>query len=826
MLRASFSAAAALTALLLAAPVRAQTGGEVAGRVTEAGTSLPVAGATVLVVGTNYGTAAGADGTYRLRIAEGRYALSFRAVGYAPRTDSVTVRRRQVLTLNVTLAAVDVEVSGQEVIGDREEAVGVTAVDPRTAENIPNPLNDVMAAPKVFLGVTSNDETSNAYSVRGGGYNENLYFLDGFEVYRPFRTTQGEQEGLGLINGDLASAITLYAGGFPARYGGKLASALDITYGRPTGPLTGSAYTSTLDAGAVLRAGALNDRLGVAVAARTARASSFFGSKELKGVYEPDFRDAQGVVDLDLADGHAVRAIGLLARHRFRLEPSQRRTTFGVFPDNIQTVAEDYTGERTSGYDVRFAALRLSDRLAPWLRVEHEASFFETDEVERDSVLGGVILSGVIDVNEDPLDPANQIEQGSAQQFDFADNQIRVATLTGGGSYRLALGRLPGGPHAVEAGWQLRRLQFRDRLFEVYTLAGQDAATGEPLAFTADSLNDAVDVTTGQASLWLEDAAELMGGRLVVAAGVRADHFAFNDEWTVSPRLSARYRLSEQTTFSGALGTYYQAPTYRELRGEPLPGANRLPALNTGLRSQRADLLTFGAEHFFTSVRFGLRGEAWYKRLSDLISYEVENVRVLYSGVNDSEGYAYGLDVQLRGEFVPGLESWVNYGFLQTREGFLPAFVDGTRNDGSIPRPTDRRHNFAMFVQDHVPGDDSWTLHMRALFGTGTPFTPPALDLERIEEGVVFERGPRASLRYPEYFRFDMGASKTARLGTVGGRALALRATAEVLNVFDMKNTISYSWVTRTRPGVGRFFEGVPTRLTPRTVNVRLRLDF
>ena len=266
------------------------------------------------------------------------------------------------------------------------------------------------------------------------------------------------------------------------------------------------------------------------------------------------------------------------------------------------------------------------------------------------------------------------------------------------------------------------------------------------------------------------------------------------------------------------------------LRGEPDADTTALPELNRDLRSQQATLGVLGVDHIFRGTRFALRGEAWYKQLSDLISYEVEGTRVLYSGENDSEGYAYGLDLQFRGEFVPGLESWLNYGFLVTRERFFAPenptpeeqIAFERRGGGSyIPRPTDRRHNFALFVQDHIPGDDTWTLHLRALFGTGTPFTPPSPD-NVLDGATIFSPGPRNALRYPEYFRFDMGATKSASLGNVGGRDVRLGLTAEVLNVFDQSNTIAYSFIDS---GQG-FFEGVPTRLTPRTVNVRLRLDF
>ena len=808
----------ALVALAVT-PVFAQVSiwGDVTGRITQSENGEPVPNATVLVEGTNYGTAADADGRFRLRISSGRYVLLVRSVGFETRTDSVVVRPQQETIFNVQLATATIEIGTAVVEGEGvQNDAGVFGLDLDDVRAMPMPFADALRGVKLLPGVTSNNETSNAYSVRGGGYSENLFFVDGFEIYRPLRTRQGEQEGLGLVNADLAERMTLYAGGFPSRYGGKLSSVLDVAYARPEGSPSGSLYGSTLDGGMSLQGSLMDGRLGIAAAARTARPRRFFATQELKGTYDPDFRDVQGLINYRIADGHELRGIGMLARHRFRLEPSQRRTTFGVFPNQIRTVAFQFSGVEEDGYDIRFGGLRLSNRLSPALRVEHDISYFDTEEFEVYDVAGAVTFYRR-ELNEDPDDPLNLIETGQADQRDVADNHIRVSTITGGGRYRLGLTR-----HAVEAGWKVRRFTFDDDLFEFTTFAGRDSL-GNSVTVTTDSLDDAARLNTWQSAFWLEDAIDVLpeAGKLVATLGVRADYFAFNDEWTLSPRLTARLRLNETTTLTGAAGLYYQAPTYRELRGEPAPDETIIGALNTNLMSQRAALFVLGAEHFFPNTRLSLRGEAWYKSLDNLISYDIDNVRVLYSGDNDSRGYAYGIDLQVRGELVPGLESWFNYGFLVAREEFLPGFVT-TFNDGTRARPTDRRHNFSLFVQDYVPGDDTWTLHMRTLFGTGLPYTPPALS-DTINEVEVFVPGQRTDGRYPAYFRFDMGATKRVVVGrSFSGRPMHLRLTGEVLNVFNMKNTIRFTWVAA---GNG-FWDGVPTRLTPRTINVRLRLDF
>lgn len=831
-------AALAVALVALAPAAAAQVWGEIAGRITIRGSGESLPGASVVVEGTSFGTAADAQGTYRFRIPEGTYPLRVSAVGFTTVRDTLVVRRGATTRFDAALAEAVIESAGVDVEAQAERAAGVSAIDPRTVRAMPLPVADVLRGVQTELGVTSNNELSNAYSVRGGSYEENQFFVDGFEVYRPLRVRQGEQEGLGLINGDLAERLTLFAGGFPVRYGGKLASVLDVTYARPQGVLVGTAYSSLLDAGAAVQGG-VGRNVGLAVAARSARPQRFFGSQELKGGYDPDFRDVQGLVDWAPSDRHSVRVLGLYARHRFRLSPRSRETTFGIYPNDVQTVAIDFSGAETDGYDVGFGGLRVASQFSDRLRAEHRVSVFTTREFEEYAVTSRSSLFRRPRRPDGPPTALDRILQGQTLQSDRADNRITQTVATAEGRYLLAAGA-----HSLDAGWQARHLAFTDVLDEASSIAGRDT-TGEAVTVPARALQAQADLGAVQGALWLEDAVAL-GPRLTLTPGLRADYFSYNDELTLSPRLAAVFRASRELTWLAGVGVYHQAPTYRELRGDPAPGDTSI-TLNPDIASQRALQAVLGVERFFPSRRFQFRGEVYAKRLTNLISYDVDNVRVVYSGENDSEGYAAGLDLQLRGELVPGLPSWINYGFLTTQERFFApdraAFADDAayeqalvrferRGGGDyVARPTDRRHNVTIFVQDYVPGDDTWTLHIRTLYGTGVPVTAPSAR-EDITAVSVFEPGPRSGVRLPSYFRFDMGATKRVRVGTSPtGAPLAVLATVEVLNVFDQTNTIAYSWQEEARLASGsgalqRTFTAVPTRLTPRTLNVRVRLDF
>jgi hypothetical protein len=769
-----------------------------------------------LILGTNYGTSADTRGEYSLRVPAGTWMVRFSHVGFAERVDSVRVGGNQTARLDITLRVSAVEMDNIVVEERRiEQGAGVVEIDPETIKDIPAPFQDGFRILKLMPGVATNNELSNEYSVRGGGLNENLVFIDGFEVFKPFRARQGEQEGLGLVNPDLAERIVFYTGGFPARFGGKLSSALDVEYQTSTpGRLTGSAYASLLDTGSSLSASTRDGTVNWALGFRKAMARRLFGTQELKGTYDPDYTDLQGRLAVRLGV-HSIDALGIWARHRFRLEPNTRRTYFGTF-ENLQSIWFTYSGEENDGYDTGFAGLRVGSQFTSSFSAQHGLSYFETAETEAYDVSGSAVLYIIENPFEaDPGSGEGLIPTGSAQQEDVADNAIDVRNWALSGRYTLTLGP------TVEAGWQYRRSTFDDRLDEKSVVVGR-SREGDLIRLVADSLSDSARLDASMIGVYGQSVLQGFQNRLSVTAGIRADYYTLNEETTLSPRISARYRLSPETSLLASWGVYHQAPTYRELRGSPNRSGSLSASINRDLRAQRSVEWIAGVELFRPRFRLSFKGEAYYKLLDNLISYEMQNVRISYSGENDSEGFVTGFDFQLRGEFVPGLESWVNYGFMVARERFLPEFRN-EYNEGWIARPTDQRHTISLYLQDYVPRDPTWRLHMRLLYGSGLPYTPPVPG-ERIGNVQTQDPGPRMSDRFPAYQRVDMGATKEVRLSprNSGNRAVRLFLTAEVLNVFDMTNTVAYTWVA----GSDGIWDRIPTRLTPRTVNVRARLEF
>jgi hypothetical protein len=568
-----------------------------------------------------------------------------------------------------------------------------------------------------------------------------------------------------------------------------------------------------LDASVYAKSSALDDKLSWTAGVRRAQPGRFFGTQDLKGDYDPRFTDVQLYTTYEVSERVSVEALGIHADHTFALQPTERETYFGMIslnpevPSDLNVLWSQLNGAREDGYTTSLGGVRIHTDASSRLQISHELSYFRTKETENFDIVGDAQIFAVNATNGEWTQ-----REGRNRNINFADNSVEVHTLTGGGRYQSLLDR-----HALESGWHVRGLRFDDRLNEEVRIENDQSPD-----IVVQDLQDRATLDEAQVGGYLQDAFDVLPerDRLIVTAGVRADYFSLNDETTVSPRLSARFQYNDRLTLSGSWGLYHQKPTYRELRGTPETGQSIEEAINRDLRSQRSMQAVLGGEYFFPERRLYLRAEGYYKDIDNIVSYTIDDIRVEYSGQNDADGSIYGADLQLRGEFVPGLESWFNYSYMVARETFRPAFQN-EYNQGALPRPTDQRHTFSAFVQDYVPGDKTWKLHLRMLYGSGLPYTPPA---PGPTVGSVQTRvpGPRMSARLPAYRRVDVGATKEIDVSDAGkGPPITLDLTIELLNMFDMDNTVTYTWQQ-----TGTDFTRIPKRLTPRTLNARARLAF
>jgi hypothetical protein len=807
-----------LSFFLFPTSANAQGWGTVVGHVIDASSQSPLVGATVLVANSNYGTVTNRDGAYNLRLPSGVFTLKVSFVGYESFSISVDMDQNQTKRIDARLRPAQGN-AGSVTVTSRPMEAGVQSITPDDIQNIPSPFKDGFRALKALAGVASNNELSNEYSVRGGGYNENLIFVNGFEVYKPFRTRQGEQEGLGLVNPDMTDRMTLYTGGFSARYGGKLSSALDVQYKHPRNqPVNGAAYFSMLDGGANVAMG--GKKFGWTLGVRKAKARSFFGSQELKGNYEPDYTDLHSTFSYDWAKGHEVEVLGMWAQHRFQLEPSQKKTYFGTF-DELRSVWFNYSGSEDDRYRIGFGGVTFRDQISPKLKVEHRFASFDLDETETYNVRGDATLYLVDPEKTDPNSPVKDIAFGGISQEDVANNEVRVRMLSAESRWMLNQNR-----HISEAGISAKQLRWDDRLFEESAIRGQNTQ-GDQVRVVIEHLEDTLPTTTThQLGAYAQDIWDVLpaSGQLIVTSGLRWDYGTFNREHTLSPRVSATYQASAKVSLSGSWGIYYQPPTYRELRGEPSVNESLSDELNHNIKSQRSMQFVMGGTYFVPKKRVFIRAEAYYKKLSNLISYTLENTRTVYAGANDSHGYVYGLDVQWRGELVPNLESWVNYGYMVARERFESPYIT-QYNAGLRPRAMDQRHTISAFVQDEVPREPSWKVYFQLMYGSGLPYTPPVPG-EQINTITLQQAGERHSGRFIEYKRVDLGVTKNIEIAkrglTSGSKPPTLSLSLECLNIFDIQNTILYTWVA----GGDGIWQRIPTHLTPRTFNARIRVSF
>ncbi|MBL8009602.1 MAG: TonB-dependent receptor [Flavobacteriales bacterium] len=794
----------------------------------------------VFVEGMARGTATADDGRYELKVPAGVELLLRFSFAGSTQDRRVTVRAGERQRLDVelpvnTLGQVDVR------SGDSERDAGITVLDAKLTRFMPSPMGGVEALLSGQLGVVMRNELSSGYSVRGGNFDENLVYVNGIEVYRPFLVRAGQQEGLSFPNPDLIERIHFSAGGFEARYGDKLSSVLDITYKRPKG-FAGSA-TASLQGGAIhLESAMLKKRLRQITGFRYRTNAYLLRSLDTRGEYDPRYLDLQSYWTYDLSDKVELGFLGLYSSNQYRLIPQSRQTEFGNFNQALRFTVYFEGRERTE-FDTWSGALNLNWKAGKDALLKFTVSAFDTRETETFDVLGQYFLDELDrDLGSDQFGEVVR-NLGVGGYLDHARNDLsaQVVTVAHRGYKQLRKSYLQWGVDG-------RRETISDRLSEWTMVDSADysipQSDGEDLELSY-VLKSRAELESYRASAYVQNAWtwETRPGRSWgLNAGLRANWWSYNQETVVSPRLRATYApgwtrvthkgdtVDRRHRFWFATGLYYQPPFYRELRG--FDGQ-----LNPDIRAQRSIHVLLGWERELRIFQrpFKLTTEAYYKHMDNVIPYEVDNVRIRYYGRNNARAYAAGIDLKLNGELIPGIESWAGVSVMTVQEDLTDDFyylrfnaagdtirpgytfdqvaVDSTRIEpGYIPKPTDQRVNFALYFQDEMPRWPTFKVHLNLVFGTRLPFGPPNDD--RYSD----------TLRTGLYRRVDIGFSKQL-LGARGQEKKGflrhindMWVSVEVFNLLNINNTIDYTWVQDVS---GRFY-AIPDNLTPRRLNVKL----
>jgi hypothetical protein len=784
----------------------------------------------VSVEGQPGGATTTADGNFSLRLtlpvrADAPLVLVVRHINYQTLRQPLRLPADASRPLSFTLQPEsktlrDVNVRGRSDAADGREQVSLIQLDPTTAKVIPSPFGDFNAILKTLPGVVSNNELSSTYNVRGGNYDENLLYVNGFEVYRPFLVSQAQQEGLSFINPDLVQKVDFSTGGWQPKYGDKLSSVLDIQYKEPA-KFAASATASLVGGAAHAEARSANGRISYLAGVRYKNAQYVFNAlRQQQGQYNPTFYDGQAYVNIGLGKKEDMQKtslgiLGVVAHNDYRFAPVSGQVTFSTATNQFTRLNIYYAGRERMQYDTYQSGLSLKHNFHPGLQIELLGSALLTREFEFRDVEAAYTFA---EINRDPTSPDyNQTvrQRNIGSSLNHARNDLTARIFTGELRGRWNPGGDPLGAHTVRWGVKTGREIIHDQLDEYSFADSADYVPDARRTRLAADLSLESQRTQGYVQhTWQIDSLKTL------TYGLRGHYWSVNQQFVLSPRIqfAARGRRHPERSWKLAAGLYAQPPFYRELR-------NQAGQLNPELRAQRSLHFVVGrqVELQLMNRPFRLSTEAYYKYLTDVVPYEIDNVRLRYNATNQATAYAAGLETRLSGEFVKGVESWLSLSLLTTQEkGDTVATYDantgrrtGFETLGYIRRPQDQRLTASIFFQDHLPDNPSVRGYVNLVFGTGLPFSPPGLPQYRGSSGLT-----------ATYQRVDIGFSKVVSLRTTTKphpySLESLWLGLEILNILGANNVAGYSYLQDVN---GNTYS-VPSYLSQRVVNARVIARF
>ena len=767
------------------------------GRVTDEN-HRPIEIANVSVVGGLAGTTADLRGNYTLTCeSKDSLVIAYSMIGYQTRKRTFK-NPKDTLIVNVMLPSVDFALQAVEIV-DKERQMGGTQkieipdmmrLQPSASGNT---IEDII---KSQAGVSSHNELSSQYNVRGGNFDENSVYVNGIEIYRPLLIRAGQQEGLSFLNPDMVGAIAFSTGGFEAKYGDKMSSVLDITYRKPR------EFESTISAsllGGSAYVGWRNDKVSISNSIRYKSNQYLLGTLDTKGEYKPKFLDYQAFIDWRITNKLNLSVIANIANNKYKFTPTDRTTTFGTLED-AKEFKVYFDGWETDLFRTMFGAAALSFTPNEYHQFTLQTSMFKTKEEETYDILGEYWLNEVV--------TSENMGVGGYREHarNYLDADVKTVSLIGK-HYLKA--------HDLRWGIEWKNESFDDnrREWELRDSVGYNIPNGSTLR----PVYNLVSKTNGNSnhlSIYAQDTYKFSckWGVVSLNAGVRLSYWDWNKETIVSPRISAGLipSFNKDLTFRVAAGVYYQTPFYKEMRDTTVVDGMATVVLNKDIKSQRSIHFVLGCDYHFEMLGrpFKFTAEAYYKKLDNLIPYNIDNVRIVYYGENCARGYAAGIDMKLFGEFVPGTDSWVTLSIMETKEKI--------RGGEWIPRPTSSRYNASLYFTDYFPGTDKWKMSLQATYADGLPFGPPHSGREK----QIF--------RAPAYKRVDIGMSYRLFDNEEKNHRTGLRKYLrnvwlgiDAFNLLDMNNVNSYYWVS----DVSNNTYAVPNYLTGRQLTFRVLVE-
>lgn len=752
------------------------------------------------------GTSTNDKGEYTLKLQENKeYHLRFSFVGYKDFDTIVRPASKQTIKIDVEMKPVSTTLEGVEIKGDYSREDGVTRISTDWAKNTAGPVGGVENVIKTMEGVSSNNELSSQYSVRGGNFDENLVYVNDIEIFRPILVRSGQQEGLSFINTDMIGDIQFSSGGFAAQYGDKMSSVLDIKYRKPT-EFSGNASIGLLG-GSIYLADKIGDKFTYQLSYRNKTSQYLLNSLETDGDYNTTFHDVQAYLTWDINDKSEFSFIGNFSNNIYKFAPEDRQTDFGDINNPLKFKVY-FDGQEKDRFTSFFGAAMYNYKPRKDIQLKLIASGFRTKEKETYDIQGQYWLSEAAGLGSD-----DDLDLGIGTYIEHARNTLDAALFNiehrGYKYYDNGL---------LSWGIKYQGEKTRDKLNEWKMVDSAD--------FSIPSNLDNIGTYDGPASPILQDRYrsnnEISSNRLIFFAqrnlsvkaakgtyffnlGVRGQYWDFNKEFFPSPRLSVSYKpeIKADILFRFASGLYTQFPFYREYRNEQ-------GAINKDIKSQKSLHFVLSSDWNFKirTRNFKLTSSAYYKYLWDLIPYYMDNLRLRYTAQNNAVGYVAGFDVKLFGEFIKGIDSWLTLSLMQTKQN-----IDGD-DKGYIPRPTDQLLNISMSFQDYLPSMPWMRVYLNFNYGSGYPFYIPNTNTVLSRPNYL-----RADLAFT--FRIKDEEASWAKKNFL--KALKrIWLNIEWLNVFDNKNIISYTYIKDnynvTYP--------VPNYLTPSMLNAKLTVEF
>ena len=741
-------------------------------------------------------TVANLKGEYTLNLKSAdSVVVKFSMVGFQTRT-RVLRRPKGKQRLLVTLHPME---SLDEVVvtEKRRQTTGTDQLDTKNLRQTPSTTgNAVEELVQQQAGVSTHNELSSQYNVRGGSFDENSVYINGTEVYRPLLIRSGQQEGLSVINSDMVEKIGFSSGGFEAKYGDKMSSTLDIQYRKPT-RLEGNLQASLLGGSIFLGYG--NKKFSMSHGLRYKTNRYLLGSLETKGEYRPNFLDYQTYITWSPNKRWDVDFIGNISENHYNFKPSDRETSFGTMQD-VKSFKVYFDGQEKDIFRTLFGTASITYHPTEKTNVKLQVAAFHTKEQETYDIQGQYWLD----------DTQTQENLGVGTYMEHARNYLTANVQ----SVKLTVNH-KAKRHDIAGGFTMKweEIEENAREYEMRDSSGYSIPhTGKRLDMIY-SLASKNKISSTRLEAYLQDTYRFQTGSgekpnlWTLNMGVRLANWSYNKETIISPRVSLALipSFNEDMTFRLSTGLYYQAPFYKELRDTTTINGRTIVTLNQDIKSQQSIHIVGAFDYRFRLANrpFRFTAEAYYKILRNLVPYNVQNMKVVYYGENLAKGHAAGLDLKLYGEFVPGTDSWLTFSVMSTRQ---------TINGMSVPLPTDQRWGVNLHFTDYFPGTQRWKMTLRLAFADGLPFGAPHRGLEKQQ------------FRAPAYKRADIGMSFLAyhneNRTTFGVRRIWV--SAEGLNIFGISNVNSYYWVT----DVTNQQYAVPNYLTGRQINGKVIVEF